>query len=171
MDRAERNTLLMEHTQIVHKLAAKYGRILYMLGISPEDITQELFLQMIHLLERYQPEKCELAPYLYRHLQWHLLSCLRPSARYGIPEAPMNFYMVYLQKQDFCGNEYEIPAWDAYSYWELVDAIGSLEDSCKRQIRLVLAGEPVSCHNLQLMKARRALRNQIRQPDQAMEVK
>ncbi len=87
-DREARNALFLRHYEMMKMQAIPAKRMAGRRGshngpIDEHDIDQELFLAFCELLERWEPERTPLVPYLKKMVRWSMLHYVRDTLHYG----------------------------------------------------------------------------------------
>ena len=90
VSRYVRNRLFEERTYLIDLTMKRHSSMIDACHLCREDVRQELALQMLLLLERYDPSRCSnLDAYLSLYLRYAMWEMGLPSHRYGIPQAPV----------------------------------------------------------------------------------
>lgn len=162
MNREKRNNIFEEKKCFVDRTMNKHYIILRSCYMDLDDVRQELYLTLLQLLDRYEPEKCpNLDAYLMLHLKYKVWNLAKGSHCTGMPEAPVRgFSLISLDvlAEDF---DYYVPEnynnQGTFSSLWIEDAIDALPAKERRIINALLLGKRRIHCNKVLKSARRML--------------
>ena len=85
---AQRNALVEEYLPCIDAVMRRYRRLIRENRLDPEDVYQQLALQLIKAVGSYDPENGKLETHVMAQLRYELLNCKSSSRRFGITDAP-----------------------------------------------------------------------------------
>lgn len=157
LSRTMRNRLFEEQSVLIDRTIYRYSNMIRACHLCREDVRQELALQMLLLLERYDPSRCpNMDAYLMRYLRYALLRMTLPGNRYGISSMPEG-QKVQMVPLDECHQVLSNQG-NPYTAIELLEEINALPATQQAAIRRLLYGERLHCTNKALVTSRRRLR-------------
>lgn len=157
ISRTMRNRLFEEQSVLIDKTIHRYYSMIQACHLCRDDVRQELALQMLLLLERYDPLRCpNLSAYLSLYLRYTLLELTHPRNRYGISCAPVD-QGIQVVPLDECRHDFSDQG-NPYAAIELREGIHALPIIQQAAIHRLLYGERLHCTNKALAASRRQLR-------------
>lgn len=165
MDRSERNQVFTEKAYLIDRTLQQYRGLIRYYRLEPEDIYQELAINLLNTLDRYQSDWCpNLDAYCTLQLRYTLFHLLPYSKRHGIPQAPRKGVPLYnLDAPDQYGRIREIPAADSQGNPVWIEReIIRLPKLQRTAVNRLLSGRVVRSTNKNLIAVRMHLQNCVK---------
>lgn len=154
--RAMRDRLFEEQSVLLDRTMKRYSNMICACHLCKEDVRQELALQMLLLLEKYDPSRCpNLGAYLSLYLRYALFGLTLPRKRYGISQVPAGQKVQVVSLEACCDAAVSKDPNDVIEIWEEISALPSMQQTA---IRRRLYGERLHRTNKAIAASRRHLR-------------
>lgn len=166
----DRNYTFEDLSFLINNVTNRHATMIRVAHMDLDDVRQELALEMLRQLDRYDPSRCpNLEAHLTNMLNYHLLDLRASANRHGIKYAPAgDIPAISLNQEDRCGNYLEIPVEDVPDHVAAVEQeIEALPKRYRSAIDRLLQGKKVAPKTMKIARARLRRRLEQRVPQLA----